>query len=38
MPKSIAGETTMRMMHKEVGIRERYVCHKKMCIYREIKM
>jgi hypothetical protein len=32
VPKSIAGETTMKMTHKEVGIRRRYVCHKKMCI------
>jgi hypothetical protein len=38
VPKSIAGETTMKMMHEEVGIRRRYVCHKEMCIYREIKM
>jgi hypothetical protein len=29
VPKSIAGETTMKMTHKEVGIRRRYVCHKK---------
>jgi hypothetical protein len=36
VPKSIAGETTMKMMHKE-GIRRRYVRHKEMCIYGEIK-
>jgi hypothetical protein len=32
VPKSMAGETTMKMMHKEEGIRRRYVCHKAMCI------
>jgi hypothetical protein len=32
VPKSIASETTMKMTHKEVGIRRRYVCHKEMCI------
>ncbi len=32
VPKSIAGETTMKMMHKEVVICRRYVRHKEMCI------
>ncbi len=32
VPKNIAGETTMKMMHKEAGICNRYVCHKEMCI------
>jgi hypothetical protein len=30
VPKSIAGETTMNMMHEEVGIRRRYVHHKEI--------
>ncbi len=30
--KSIAGETTMKMMHEEVGIHSKYVCHKEKCI------
>ena len=38
VPKSIAGVTIMKMMHEEVGIRRRYVCHKEMCIWGEIKM
>ncbi len=38
VPKSIADETTMKMMHKEVEIRRRYVCQIEMCIQREIKM
>ncbi len=38
VPKGIAGETTMKMTHKEVGICRRYVLHKEMCIWREIKM
>jgi hypothetical protein len=38
VPKSIAGETTMKMTHEEVGIRSRYVRHKEMCIYGEINM
>jgi hypothetical protein len=38
VPKSIAGETTMKTTHEEVGIHRRYVCHKEMCIEREIKM
>jgi hypothetical protein len=32
VPKSIASETTMKMMHKEVGICKRYVCHKEIFI------
>ncbi len=32
--KSIAGETTMKMTHKEVGICRRYVVTKK-CVFRE---
>ncbi len=32
VPKSIAGETTMKMMHEEVRICIRYVCHNEMCI------
>jgi hypothetical protein len=32
VPKGIASETTMKMMHEEVGIRRRYVLHKEMCI------
>jgi hypothetical protein len=32
VPKGIAGETTMKMTHKEVVICRRYVLHKKMCI------
>ncbi len=32
VPKSVASETTMKMTHKEVGIRRRYVPHKEMCI------
>jgi hypothetical protein len=32
VPKSIAGETTMKMTHAKVGIRRRYVRHKEMCI------
>ncbi len=32
VPKSIAGETTMKMAQEEVGIRRRYVCHKEMCL------
>ena len=32
LPKSIAGVTTMKMTHEEVGIRRWYVCHKEMCI------
>ena len=32
VPKSIAGETTMKMMQEEVGIHRRYVRHKDMCI------
>ncbi len=38
VPKSIAGETTMKMMHEEVGICRRYVRHKEICIKGEIKM
>jgi hypothetical protein len=38
VPKSIAGETTMKMMHEEVGICRRYVRHKEMCVWGEIKM
>ncbi len=34
VPKRIAGETTMKMMHKEVGICRRYVCHKES-VFRE---
>jgi hypothetical protein len=30
VPKSIACETTMKMMHKEVGICRRYVRHKEI--------
>jgi hypothetical protein len=32
VPKNIAAETTMKMMHEEVEICRRYVCHKEMCI------
>ncbi len=32
VPKGIAGETTIEMTHKEVGIPRRYVPHKEMCI------
>jgi hypothetical protein len=38
VPKSIAGETAMKMMHDEVGICRRYVHYKEMCIHGEIKM
>ncbi len=38
VPKSIAGETTIKMTHEEVGIRRGYVCHNEMCIQGEIKM
>jgi hypothetical protein len=34
VPKSIAGETTMKMTHKEVGICRRYVRHKEY-VFRE---
>jgi hypothetical protein len=32
VPKSIAGVKIMKMTHKEVGIRRKYVHHKEMCI------
>jgi hypothetical protein len=32
--KGIAGETTTKMMHMEVGIHRRYVLHKK-CVFKE---
>ncbi len=35
MPKSIAGRTTIKMTPKEVGIRRRYVCFIKKCVFRE---
>jgi hypothetical protein len=38
VPKGFAGETTMKMMHKEVGICRRYVFHNDMRIQGEIKM
>jgi hypothetical protein len=38
VPKSIAGVTTMKMTHKEVGIHRICVRHKEMCIEGEIKM
>ncbi len=34
MPKSIAGETTMKMTHEEVGIHRRLFVTKK-CVFRE---
>ena len=34
MPKSIAGETTMKMMHKEVGFAEDMSLTKK-CVFKE---
>jgi hypothetical protein len=37
VPKSIAGETTKKMTHKEVGICRRYVCHKEMCIREKLR-
>jgi hypothetical protein len=38
VPKSIGGETTMKMRHNEVGICRRYGLHKEMCIKGEIKI
>ncbi len=38
IPKGIARETTMKMTHEKVEIHRRYVLHKEMCIYGEIKM
>jgi hypothetical protein len=35
--KSIAGETTMKMMHKELGIHRRYVFYKEMCIKEKLR-
>jgi hypothetical protein len=32
MVEGISGETVMKMMHEEVGICKRYVCHKEMWI------
>jgi hypothetical protein len=38
VPKGIAGETTMKMTYKEVGICRKYGLHKEMCIEGEIEM
>ncbi len=32
VPKSIATETTLKKTHEKVGINQRYVHHKEMCI------